>query len=109
MVTNAKNHCNKKFVLNLDIKDFFPTITQQRIRGVMMSPPYNLPSQIATTISHICCYEGKLPQGAPTSPIISNIVCAKLDSELRLLAKQNKCFYTRYADDITFSTIVKNF
>ncbi|MFM6037510.1 MAG: reverse transcriptase domain-containing protein [Sphaerospermopsis kisseleviana] len=109
IVTNAKNHCNKKFVLNLDIKDFFPTITQQRIRGVMMSPPYNLPSQIATTISHICCYEGKLPQGAPTSPIISNIVCAKLDSELRLLAKQNKCFYTRYADDITFSTIVKNF
>lgn len=109
IITNAKNHCNKKFVLNMDIKDFFPTITQQRIRGVMMSPPYNLPSQIATTISHICCYEGKLPQGAPTSPIISNIVCAKLDSKLRLLAKQNKCFYTRYADDITFSTIVKNF
>ena len=109
IITNAQNHCNKTFVLNIDIKNFFPTITQQRIRGVMMSPPYNLPSKVATTISHICCYEGKLPQGAPTSPIISNMVCAKLDSELRLIAKKYKCFYTRYADDITFSTTLKNF
>lgn len=109
IITNARNHCNKKFVLNIDIKDFFPTITQQRIRGVLMSPPYNLSSIVATTISHICCYEGKLPQGAPTSPIISNMVCAKLDSQLRLLAKKNRCFYTRYADDITFSTTANNF
>ncbi|HLP88880.1 MAG TPA: reverse transcriptase domain-containing protein [Nostocaceae cyanobacterium] len=109
IVTNAQNHCKKKFVLNIDIKDFFPTITQKRIRGVLMSPPYNLPSKVATTISHICCYDGKLPQGAPTSPIISNMVCAKLDSQLRILAEKNRCFYTRYADDITFSTTVDKF
>ncbi len=109
IVTNAINHCNKRFVLNIDIKDFFYTITQKRIRGVLMSPPYNLPSKVATTISHICCYKGRLPQGAPTSPIVSNMVCAKLDSELRLIAKKNGCFYTRYADDITFSTTASKF
>jgi RNA-directed DNA polymerase len=109
IVTNAENHCGKKFVLNIDIKDFFPSITQKRIRGVLMSPPYSLKSKVATSISHLCCLQGKLPQGSPTSPILSNIVCGKLDSELRLLAKKYRCFYTRYADDITFSTTSTTF
>lgn len=109
ILTNAKNHCGKKFVLNIDIRDFFPSITQKRIRGVLMSPPYSLKSKVATSISHLCCLEEKLPQGSPTSPILSNIVCGKLDSELRLLAKKYRCFYTRYADDITFSTTSTTF
>lgn len=109
IISNAQNHCGKKYVFNIDLADFFHSITQQRIRGVFMKPPYSLPSKVATAISHLCCYNDRLPQGAPTSPIISNIVCAKLDSGLRLLAKENNCFYTRYADDITFSTTRKNF
>lgn len=109
IITNAAQHCGKKFVLNIDIKDFFPSITQKRIRGVLMSPPYLLTNKIATIISHLCCNEGKLPQGAPTSPILSNIVCGRLDSELRLLAKKYRCFYTRYADDITFSSVATTF
>ena len=109
IVTNASQHCQKKFVLNIDIKDFFPSISQKRIRGVLMSPPYSLNNKIATSISHLCCYKRYLPQGAPTSPVVSNLVCGKLDSELRLLAKKYRCDYTRYADDITFSTTSTTF
>ncbi len=69
-----------------------------------MAPPYNLPSNVSTVLAQICCFSNKLPQGAPTSPIVSNMVCARLDSQLRLLAKDSNCTYTRYADDITFST-----
>ena len=66
--------------------------------------PYNCPPQVATVLAQICCYRNELPQGAPTSPIVSNMICAKLDSELDRLARRCRCRYTRYADDITFST-----
>ena len=109
IISNAQNHCDKRYVLNIDLKDIFHSISQKRIRGTFIAPPYSLDSKIATSISHLCSYKDHLPQGASTSPIISNIVCSKLDSELRILAKNNNCFYTRYADDITFSTTRKNF
>ena len=69
-----------------------------------MSPPYNLPANVSTVLAQICCSSNKLPQGAPTSPVISNMICARIDSQMRLLAKEKHCTYTRYADDITFST-----
>jgi len=69
-----------------------------------MAVPYKLPPEVATVIAQICCHENELPQGAPTSPIISNMICAKMDSQLQRLAKELDCFYTRYADDMTFST-----
>ncbi len=109
IVTNAKQHLRKRFVLNIDLKDFFPTIHFGRVRGIFIAPPYNLPKEVATVLAQICCYSGKLPQGAPTSPVVSNMICARMDSQLRLLAKEFKCTYTRYADDITFSTTLPNF
>jgi RNA-directed DNA polymerase len=69
-----------------------------------LAEPFKLPPQVATLLAQICCHENKLPQGAPTSPIISNMICGRMDSQLKLFASQNGCFYTRYADDITFST-----
>ena len=60
-------------------------------------------------LAQICCYESKLPQGAPTSPIISNMICSKIDNELHRLAIKHKCRYTRYADDITFSSQAYDF
>jgi RNA-directed DNA polymerase len=102
-------HTRKRFVLNIDLKDFFPHITFKRVRGIFKNPPYNLNDEVATCLAQICCHEGKLPQGAPTSPIVSNMVCAKLDSKLRKLANDHKCHYSRYADDITFSTNMKVF
>lgn len=107
--TNASTHVKSKYVLNIDLEDFFPSINFGRVRGMFMAYPYRLSAPVATVLSQICCYNNKLPQGAPTSPIISNMICAKLDSQLLYLAKQNKCLFTRYADDITFSTWKKRF
>lgn len=107
--TNAFTHVKSKYVLNIDLEDFFPSINFGRVRGMFMAYPYRLSAPIATVLSQICCYKNQLPQGAPTSPIISNMICAKLDSQLLYLAKQNKCLFTRYADDITFSTWKKRF
>lgn len=74
-----------------------------------MAAPYGLPEEVATILAQICCHNNQLPQGAPTSPVISNMICAKLDSELQALARNQRCTYTRYADDITFSTSLKVF
>ncbi|WP_413174731.1 reverse transcriptase domain-containing protein [Anabaena azotica] len=103
IITNAKAHTKKKFILNLDIKDFFDAINFGRVRGVFIGKPYGLNEQVATILAQICCFNNKLPQGAPTSPIISNLICAKMDSELQRFAEKYGLFYTRYADDITFS------
>lgn len=89
VVTNAHRHVNKKWVLNVDLSNFFPTISFQRIRGMFISKPYLLGEGAATVLAQLCCCDGSLPQGAPTSPIISNMICAKLDSELGRLS-QNK-------------------
>ena len=100
---NAKPHVRKSFVFNIDIKDFFPSITFARVRGLLISKPYELKKETASVIAHLCTAEGILPQGAPSSPIISNMICSKMDRELISLAYKNKATYTRYADDITFS------
>jgi hypothetical protein len=69
-----------------------------------MHSPFNFNEDVATALAQLCCYEGSLPQGAPTSPVISNMLCVRLDKDLRALARDTHCYYTRYADDITFST-----
>lgn len=104
ILTNASKHLRREWVLNLDLKDFFPSITFPRVIGLFKKKPYEIPPPAATVLAQICCFEDKLPQGAPTSPIVSNMLCAKLDNELGRLARKHKCKYTRYADDITFST-----
>jgi RNA-directed DNA polymerase len=104
IVTNARGHSDKRFVFNLDLKDFFPSVNFGRVRGMFMAVPYQRNAAVATVLAQICCHDNALPQGAPTSPVVANMVCAKLDSLLQRLADRYKCTYTRYADDITFST-----
>lgn len=103
IVSNAKHHVGKSFVLNVDLECFFQSINFGRVRGMLMATPYNVPERAATVLAHMCCFENELPQGAPTSPVVSNMVCGKLDSELHRLARRNRCVYTRYADDLSFS------
>lgn len=103
IVTNATQHLGKKFIFNIDLKDFFGSIHYGRIKNLFMSDPFRFNQSVAIILAHICCFDNKLPQGAPTSPILTNMICWKLDSQLQKLAKTHNCTYTRYVDDITFS------
>lgn len=103
IVTNAQQHLDKKHIFNIDIQDFFPSIHFGRVKNLFAKPPFSLPHAAATVLAHICCFDNKLPQGAPTSPIITNLICIKLDTSLQKLAKKHNCTYSRYADDISFS------
>jgi RNA-directed DNA polymerase len=112
IVDNAKAHKNGrklKYVLNVDIENFFPSIHFGRVLGLFRKPPYNLPYKVALWLARICSTSYGLPQGAPTSPIIANMICNKMDSQLQRLAQKRKCTYTRYADDISFSTSLAHF
>jgi len=109
IVTNARPHVRQKHILNIDLADFFPSINFGRVRGVFMARPYRLPANVATILAQICCHHNELPQGAPTSPIVANMICSKLDNELRRLSQSCRCVYTRYADDLSFSTSLSAF
>ena len=108
-VGNARQHSKKRLVFNIDLKDFFSQIHFGRVRGMLMNAPYSLTDEAATTIAQIACFNGRLPQGAPSSPVITNMICTPLDNALMRLAKSTGCIYTRYADDITFSTYKHTF
>lgn len=108
--SNAQIHAGQKQVLNIDLKDFFPSINLGRVYGIFKAPfPFNFNRKVSGFLANICCHENKLPQGAPTSPIISNFICIRLDVELLKIAISNKCYYSRYADDITLSTSEERF
>ncbi len=109
-ITNAKIHRNKRFVINVDLRNFFDSFHFGRIRGYFIkNKNYELSEEVATTIAQIVCYKGTLPQGAPSSPIITNMICNIFDMRLLNLSRKYKMNYTRYADDLTFSTNDKNF
>lgn len=108
--TNASVHKNHRYVLNLDLEDFFPSFNFGRVRGFFIKDKrFELNEKIATVIAQIACYRNELPQGSPCSPVISNLLGHLLDVRLARLAKKNKCTYSRYADDLTFSTNKKAF
>lgn len=119
----AKKHTNQPYVYNIDLKDFFDTIVFRRVKAILALPPFNLKDErepLAFVIASLCCHPRQfkmtdkdgieveetrvcLPQGAPTSPILTNIVCRSLDRHLAGLAKRFHAQYSRYADDISFS------
>jgi len=102
-----KQHVKKRYLVNLDLENFFPTINFGRVRAIFLARPFLFTEEIATILAQICCFNGTLPQGAPTSPIVSNFICRRLDNNLLSLAMANKTTYSRYADDISFSTNLK--
>ena len=108
--TNAKKHKNKRYVFNIDIENFYGTITFPRVRGFFITNnKFRFDPAVATLMAQICCNEEGLPQGSPSSPVISNMIGAILDYRLTRLAKMHGCTYTRYVDDISFSTNKKEF
>ncbi|QKV17512.1 retron Ec67 family RNA-directed DNA polymerase/endonuclease [Oricola thermophila] len=110
IISNARKHKRRRYVLNLDLKDFFPTFNFGRVRGFFISDNrFGFHENVATLISQIACHENSLPQGSPCSPIIADLIANILDARLVRLAKDHKVTYSRYADDITFSTSLKKF
>jgi retron-type reverse transcriptase len=105
IITNARCHRGKRWVFNIDLEDFFDTINFGRVRGFFLkNRNFNLVPEVATTIAQIACHNNALPQGSPCSPVISNLVAHVLDIRLAKLAEECGCDYSRYADDLTFST-----
>lgn len=108
--TNASQHIRRRWVFNVDLENFFPSINFGRVRGYFIkNKHFALDEASATILAQICCWKNELPQGAPTSPVISNLLASNLDITLNRLAQRERCTYTRYADDITFSTNKKTF
>ncbi|HAR6106030.1 TPA: RNA-directed DNA polymerase [Staphylococcus pseudintermedius] len=104
-ISNSKIHRKKNYILNVDLENFFESIHFGRVRGYFQKDDkFNFNKDVATIIAQICTYKGSLPQGAPTSPIISNLIGNLLDSKILKLSKKYRLHYTRYADDMTFST-----
>lgn len=110
VLTNADVHRRQRYVLNFDLSDFFGTINFGRVRGFLIgNRNFQLHPDIATLIAQIACHKDMLPQGAPTSPVISNLIANILDVRLSKIARAHGCAYTRYADDITISTSQPDF
>ncbi len=101
ILTNAAPHAGKEILVKIDLENFFDTVNDRRVYGLLRSFGYG--HEIANMLTKLITVYNSTPQGAPTSPAISNAVTMKLDKRLNGLAKKFFATYTRYADDITFS------
>ncbi|HGJ5868873.1 retron Ec67 family RNA-directed DNA polymerase/endonuclease [Arsenophonus nasoniae] len=110
IITNAEKHKLKKWVLNIDLSNFFDVFNFGRVRGYFLkNKSFFLNEELSTLIAKIACHQNKLPQGSPCSPVITNLILVSLDRRLSNLCNRTGCTYTRYADDITISTNKKEF
>lgn len=105
IMTNGRAHVTRRYVFNVDLHDFFGSINFGRVRGFFLKDRnFKLHPDVATVIAQIACFDNKLPQGSPCSPVISNLIGHSLDIHLVRLVASVGATYTRYADDLTFST-----
>lgn len=100
-ISNANEHQTRPYLLNLDLRNFFGAITRRRVLGMLEA--LDLEEEVAIAVCSIAVTRNQLPQGAPTSPILSNMVAYRLDRDLMNFAKAHRLRYTRYADDLSFS------
>lgn len=126
ILVNAKTHSDNDIILNIDLKNFFESITEKRVYGIFKSLGYH--PNLSVELARLCTVkisqnifnalpdleqsyfsellnlnDAVLVQGAPTSPSLSNLICRRLDKRLSGLSNKNNCSFSRYADDITFS------
>ena len=102
IVQNAEFHFGARHILNIDIKDFFPSITIDQVKNIFLKFGYS--EDVSNMLSQICCLENRVPQGAPTSPALGNFVLRDMDKNLTHISKSMGLKYSRYADDLTFSS-----
>ncbi len=103
---NAQFHLKKSFVLTIDIKNFFPSISQKMVHDSLCNHIGD--KDLCLKLAKLCTFKRRLPQGAPTSPILSNIVFAEIDDEITRFCNTRLVVYSRYADDMVFSCDTKN-
>ncbi|WP_166376719.1 retron St85 family RNA-directed DNA polymerase [Pseudoalteromonas sp. Z9A4] len=101
ILNNATPHIGAHVLLNIDLEDFFHSIPASHIYSIYLSIGYN--KKISNILTSLCTFKGRLPQGAPTSPKLSNLVCHRLDARIQGYSGPKGIIYTRYADDITLS------
>ncbi len=101
IITNAQNHVNKDFVANIDIEDFFGSIKRDHVFHLLKKN--EIGERLSSVVAHLVTLDGKLPQGAPTSPAISNAFLYEFDNSLTKISHEAGLVYSRYADDITIS------
>ncbi|MBN2582800.1 MAG: RNA-directed DNA polymerase [Planctomycetes bacterium] len=100
-LTGARRHVGKEAVLAMDLQDFFPSITSQRVYGLFRKLGW--PQNLASALTRLTTWQGRLPQGAPTSPALANLIARRMDRRLAGLGRHRGIYYTRYADDLAFS------
>lgn len=101
-ISNAKPHQGKKYIFTTDLKDFYPSIKSKKIHNTFLDLGFN--KQFAFYITKLTTWKGELPQGTPTSTHISNIIFLETDYQLIKICEENGITYTRYIDDLTFSS-----
>ncbi len=99
---NALRHSKSEWFLQVDLKDFFHTVTKTHLKNLFRHL-FFFPPDLTAVLTDLCTCHGRLPMGAPTSPVLSNFACLFLDHQLEILSQKHRAVYTRYADDITFS------
>jgi RNA-directed DNA polymerase len=105
IVKNASMHIGKRYVWNIDLEDFFHSLNTFDVWNALLQ--FGISNDEALPIALLCCIEKKLPMGAPTSPVISNMACTDMDWKLKWYCDEKWITYTRYADDLTFSSNIK--
>ena len=101
ILDNAAPHVGANFILNVDLEDFFPSINAPKVYSIFSSIGYS--KSVAAILTNLTVFDGRLPQGAPTSPKLANLICLRLDARIQGYAGPKGLIYTRYADDISIS------
>ena len=104
VVTNARKHLGRSYLMNIDLKDFFHTVSREKVVEIFAGKPFKFKRDLPDLLADLCTYKGRLPMGTPTSPVLSNLACRALDDALIQYCENMLWIYTRYADDMSFSS-----
>ncbi len=104
IVSNAEAHLGCRYMVKLDMKDFFHTVNYEHVNSIFQSEIFAFDSKTCKILTDLCCFSGRLPMGAPTSPALSNLASISLDKQISDLCQSLDVCYTRYADDMTLSS-----
>ncbi len=104
IVTNAEKHLRKAWLLNADLEDFFHFVTAEEVFRVFTEKPFQFSPELADLLTRLMALNGRLPMGAPTSPVLSNLVFQRVEADIQAYSNQYGWHFTRYADDMSFSS-----